>query len=156
MYSSETYDSTYNLRQFLTNEIADEIDESIALNNREVIVNDSLKKKWDSIFQARFDQLSPEQKKREKEMEKKREERRRWSSTPTPKGLFHYALLKADTSFSAYCLVRSMGTSPAITRALIELSNDELELWNIQIIFMIDYYLGNILFRYRRHVKTAY
>ncbi|MEO1255111.1 MAG: hypothetical protein AAFY41_09530 [Bacteroidota bacterium] len=156
LYSGESYDSTYNLRQFLTEEYANEIDESIALNNREINVNDSLKNKWDSIFQARFDQLPPERKKREKEMEKKREERRRWGSTPTPKGLFHYALLKTDTSFSAYCLLRSMELSPAITPALTELTNTELESWNVQIIFMIDYYLGDILFLYRRHMVTGY
>ncbi|MEM6642780.1 MAG: hypothetical protein AAF616_07350 [Bacteroidota bacterium] len=89
LYAAESYDSTYNLRQFLTEEQADEIDKVIALDNREIILNDSLKNKWDSIFQARFDQLPLEQKKREQKMEEKREERRGWGSTPNPKGLFH-------------------------------------------------------------------
>lgn len=156
LYSGESYDSTYFLRQFLTEDIANEIDENIAFNNREINVNDSLKNKWDSIFQAQFDQLPPEQKKREKEMEKKREERRRWGLTPTAKGLYHYALLKSDMSFSVYCLARTMGVSISITPALTELSNQELEGWNIQLIFMVDYYLGNLLFRYRRHMITGY
>ena len=85
----------------------------------------------------------------------RREERRKWGATPTAKGLFHYALLRTDTSFSAYCLLRSMQISPAITPALTELTNSELESWNVQIIFMIDYYLGSILFRYRRNMTQA-
>ncbi|MEO9870872.1 hypothetical protein [Ekhidna sp.] len=155
LYNEEEYEGNYELREFLSEVEADEIDESIAFDNREIIVNDSLKKKWDAIFQERFEQLSPEQKKIEEELEKRRKERKIWGSTPTPKGLFHYTLLKTDTSFYAYCLIRSMDNSPAITPALTELSNDELELWNIQIIFMIDYYLRDILFRYRRHMKPA-
>lgn len=59
LYSGEIYDSTYNLRQFLTEEYVNEIDENIALNNREINVNDSLKRK----LKERFDQLPPEQKK---------------------------------------------------------------------------------------------
>lgn len=153
LYSDESYDSTYNLRQFLTEETANKIDENIALNNREMITNDSLKRKWDAIFQEHFDQLPPDQKQKQEAMEMRRKERRQWRATPTPKGLFHFALLKADTSFSAYCLLRSMKISPAITPALTELTTSELESWNVQIIFMIDYYLKNILFRYRRHTK---
>lgn len=152
LYSDEVYEPTYNLRQFLTEEQADEIDENIALNNRKIIVNDSLKQKWDSIFQAEFERLSPEQRKKEEEIQKMREEGRMWGSTPTPKGLFHYALLKTDTLFYAYCLLRSFKIHPAITSAMTELSNDELESWNVQVIFMVDYYLGDILFRYRRHL----
>ncbi len=152
LYADESYDSAYNLRQFLTAEQADEIDEIIALNNREIDVPDSLK--WKVFFQKHLESLPPEQRKKEEEMEARRNEGRKWASTTNPKSLYHYALLKTDTSFYTYCLIR-IELFPAITEALTELSNDELETWNVQILFMVDYYLGNILFRYRRYM-TGY
>ena len=151
LYSNETYEPTYNLRQFLSEEQADEIDDVIALTNREFIVNDSLKHNWDSIFQVRFSQLPPEKRRIHQELERKQEERIRWTTDTNPKGLYHYALLKTDTSFYSYCLIRTE-LLPGITPALTELSTQELEAWNIQILFMVDYYLTNILFQYRRYM----
>lgn len=150
LYSGESPDTTYNLRQFLTEEYSREIDESITY--QEFIVHDSLEAKRNSIPQEIFDQLSPEDQKIEIELERMREERDKWSPISTPKGQFHYALLKTDTSFSAYCLMRAIDFTPGITQVLLDLTNSELESWNIQTLFMVDYYLRQILFRYRRHM----
>ncbi|MER3328344.1 MAG: hypothetical protein RIF34_02110 [Candidatus Kapaibacterium sp.] len=152
LFSEEIYEPKYNLRPFLTEEQADEIDKIIALNNREIDVPDCLK--WEVFFQKHLERLPPEQRRKEEEMEDKRIEGRKWVCTPNPKGLYHYALLKTDTSFYVYCLIRSE-VFPAITAALTELPNDELEIWNVQIFLMVDYFLGNILFRYRRHMTQA-
>ncbi|WP_421764897.1 hypothetical protein [Ekhidna sp.] len=150
LYSEELYDPTYNLRQFLTKDQADEIEENIILNYSDRDIPDSLK--WDVSY---IEQMPPDQRKKEEQREAKRREGRKWGTAPNPTGLYHYALLKTDTSFYVYCLARTMGISIAITPALTELSNKELEDWNIQLLFMVDYYLGNILFRYRRHLIQA-
>jgi len=151
--NEETYETDYNIYQFLSLSQANEIKENIAFNSQEVVVNDSLKRKWDSVFQAEYERLPPEQKRIEEKIRAKRQEGIKWGSDPNPQGLYHYALLKTDTSFYGYCLVRSMDVSIAITPALTELSYEELENWNIQLLFIVDYYLGNILFRYRRYLN---
>lgn len=150
LYIGEIYDSANNIRQFVTNEVAEEIEQSIALINQEVSATDSIE--MASSYLRYLEGLPSEQRKREEEMELKRQDRREWGCNPNPKGLYHYSLLKTDTSFTAYCRLRSMGISPAITPAITELTDNELESWNIQIIFMVDFYLENLLFRFRRHM----
>ena len=147
LYREELYGTRYDVRHLLTEDQADEIDENITLNYSDRGISDSLERDVSYI-----EKLPADLRRIERELEAKRMEARKWGTRPNPTGLYHYALLKSDTSFYVYCLARTMGISIAITPALTELADEELESWNTQLIFIVDYYLEKVLFRFRRYM----
>lgn len=157
LFEGEVYKLTYDIEQFFPEteiEIdTSEIDDDFGDPRFDYSKIDT--SSWE-VFHARYlAQLPPDERKREEEREKKRIERRKWSPNPNPRSLYHYSLLRSDTLFVAYCLLRYDGLTPAITQTLLDFPTDDLENWQPQIVFVVDYYFGSILFRYRRYMKQA-
>ncbi|MEM8940317.1 MAG: hypothetical protein AAGC64_13335 [Bacteroidota bacterium] len=145
LYEGETYEPTYEIERFFpeievkpdTSEIDDDFnDENIDYSKIDT-------SSWETFLAKYLAQLPPEERRREEEREKKRIERKKWSSNPNPNSLYHYALLKSDTSFIAYCWLRYDGLTPAISQTLLDLLADELEHWKTQMVFVLFSALGH-------------
>ncbi|MBR08791.1 MAG: hypothetical protein CMP48_14080 [Rickettsiales bacterium] len=147
LYVGEVYEPPYNIEQFFP-------DREVQVDTSE-IDDDFGGDGFDEYLESITNELTEEQKRINEERDRKREENRIWQLENTADGLYHYALLKSDTSLSVYCEIRYYGLTPAITQTLLDFPTDELEDWRVQLPFVVDYYFGNILFRYRRHIKQA-
>lgn len=155
LFEGEEYEPTYDVVQFFPElEVkpdSSEIDDEYVNFDLSLIDTSS----WETFHTRHSTQLRPEERKREEEREQRRIERKKWSPNSNPSSLYHYALLKSDSSFVEYCWLRYDGLTPAITQTLTDFPADELENWKIQLVFVVDYYFSNILFRYRKYMEWA-
>ena len=146
LYDNESYQLTYNVKQFISERRQNKIDLGEVDEN------------FEDIFPIDSIELSKEQRQINLRREQELEEARKWRTYPNENGLYNYALAKAfqsDTSFLVYIETRQQGLSPSLTNQYAELPEDELELWKNQIPLLVDFYLHGILWKYGRYIKNG-
>ncbi|MEQ8471650.1 MAG: hypothetical protein RIC35_10705 [Marinoscillum sp.] len=147
LYEGEDYEPTYDVAQFFPETEVQidtfEIDDDFGIDG------------LDEYLQLVTVEPTEEQRKIKEERDLKREENRIRPFENNPNGFYHYALLKSDTSLSVYCRIRYYRITPAITQTLLGFPTNKLEDWRVQLPLVVDYYFGNILFRYGKYMKQA-